>query len=402
MMLWRLLPTTGPANGAAGRRATWLELFFDLIFVAAVAQVGRPLHADYSFAALARYAFLFFLIWWAWFGHTLYSTRFDTDDLVQRALTLLQMFAVAVMAANASEALDTRNAAGFGAAYAGMRVILVMQYLRARGVERSRRLANHYAFGLGLAAVLWLVAAFLGAPERFWLWAAALTVEIATPLICARHEHELPPHPEHLPERFGLFTIILMGESLAAIMRGIESQETWSAHAASAAFSGMALVFALWWWYFDGAHAAKERHLRNARDFRLFWIWSYSHFPMYLGVATMGIGVELVIGLEGGAVLQRGQAWLLATAAAAVIAALATIAATSERARSFRWYRSLLQLHYLLAGAVLLLPAFGVPLPPHLFVIGLAIISIFHVVLTKNHPRTSPGLVKQTGNLAAS
>src|SRR5215467_405397 len=176
------------------RRASWLELFFDLIFVAAVAQVGIPLGSDYTIHGLIRYSAMFFLIWWAWFGHTMYSTRFDADDLVQRSLTLLQMFAVAVMAANAGEALDTKNAAGFGAAYAAMRVILVIQYLRARGVEKSRRLTDGYALGLGLAAAVWLVAAFLGAPERFWVWGAAFIVEMTTSFACARYDHELPPH----------------------------------------------------------------------------------------------------------------------------------------------------------------------------------------------------------------
>ncbi len=391
MKLWTLLPlaSSSGANGsAAGRRATWLELFFDLIFVAAVAQVGRPLHAEYSFAALARYGFLFFLIWWAWLGHTFYSTRFDTDDWVQRALTLLQMFAVAVMAANAGEALDTRNAAGFAAAYATMRIILVLQYLRTRSVERSKRLTTHYAIGFGVAAGLWLIAAFLSTPERFWLWGVALAVEIATPVVSARHDHELPPHPEHLPERFGLFTIILMGESLVAIMRGIESQETWSVHAASAAFFGMALVFALWWWYFDGAHAAKERHLRNAKDFQFMRLWSHSHFPMYLGIATVGIGVERVIGLEEGAVLHRGESWLLAAAAATVMVSLATIAATSEKARSSRPYKNFLQPHYLLAGGVLLLPGSGLPLAPHVFVIALAAVSVLQVALSYHLQKT--------------
>jgi low temperature requirement protein LtrA len=66
----------------AERRVTWMELFFDLIFVAAVAEVGSPLRADYSGTGLLRYSFLFVLIWWAWSGHTLYSTRFDHDDLI--------------------------------------------------------------------------------------------------------------------------------------------------------------------------------------------------------------------------------------------------------------------------------------------------------------------------------
>ena len=389
-------PAARAVNAAAGRRATWLELFFDLIFVAAVAQVGSPLHTSYSFVALARYAFLFFLIWWAWLGHTLYSTRFDTDDPVQRALTLVQMFTVAVMAANAGEALDSRSAAGFGAAYAAMRVVLVLQYLRARSIERSRRLTNGYAAGFGLAATLWLVAAFLDAPERFWIWGAALLVEIATPILCARHDHELPPHPEHLPERFGLFTIILMGESLVAIMRGIESQETWTPHAASAAFSGMALVFGLWWWYFDGAHAAKERHIRNARDFRLFRVWSYAHFPLYLGVATVGIGVERVIGLGAGGILTRGEAWLLAAAGTVVMVSLAAIAATSEKARSSRSVAGFVLPHCLVAAAILLLPVVALPLVPHVFVIVLAMIVVLQVVLSRDERKIGPRAIEQT------
>lgn len=398
MTPWKFLslPAARAANDAAGRRATWLELFFDLIFVAAVAQVGSPLHANYSFATLARYAFLFFLIWWAWLGHTLYSTRFDTDDPVQRALTLVQMFTVAVMAANAREGLDSRSAAGFGAAYAAMRIVLVAQYVRAWNVEKSRRLTNRYAAGFGLAAALWLTAAFLDAPERFWIWGIALVVEIATPILSGRHDHELPPHPEHLPERFGLFTIILMGESLVAIMRGIESQETWTPQAASAAFFGMALVFGLWWWYFDGAHAAKERHIRSARDFRLFRVWSYAHFPLYLGVATVGIGVERVIGLHLGAILTQGEAWLLAAAATVVMVSLAVIAATSDKARSSRTFANFLLPHCLIAAAILLLPEVALPLVPHFFVIVLAMIAVLQVALSRNERKIGFRAIEQT------
>ncbi len=80
------------AESHKSRRVTWMELFFDLIFVAAVAQIGETLARDYTWAVLIRYAFLFVLIWPAWTGHTLVATRFDTDDIVQRLLTLLQSF----------------------------------------------------------------------------------------------------------------------------------------------------------------------------------------------------------------------------------------------------------------------------------------------------------------------
>ena len=196
----------------ADRRVTWMELFFDLIFVAAVAEVGSPLRADYSWPGLLRYSFLFVLIWWAWSGHTLYSTRFDHDDLVQRGLILLQCFIAAVMAANAKEALDSRSSAGFGAAYAGMRIVLVLQYVRARRLLETRELTTRYAIGFGTAALLWIISALLDAPERYWVWALALAVDFLTPWLAVKHSMKFPPDAAHFPERFGLFTIILLGE----------------------------------------------------------------------------------------------------------------------------------------------------------------------------------------------
>src|SRR6476646_4454636 len=88
-----VIPLRLRSTREAGRKVTWLELFFDLIFVAAVAQVAEPLRHAYTVAELVRFAPLFALIWLAWIGHTFFSTRFGTDDGVQRALTFLQIFA---------------------------------------------------------------------------------------------------------------------------------------------------------------------------------------------------------------------------------------------------------------------------------------------------------------------
>src|SRR5215470_7022340 len=128
------------SHARKSRRASWLELFFDLIFVAAVSQVGVPLGEDYSVHGLIRYSLMFLLIWWAWLGHTMYSTRFDADDVVQRLLTLVQIFAAAAMASNAKAAFDSRDSAGFGAAYSVLRAVQVVQYLRARRLSETRGL----------------------------------------------------------------------------------------------------------------------------------------------------------------------------------------------------------------------------------------------------------------------
>lgn len=336
-------PRLWPADAGAHRRVTWMELFFDLIFVAAVAEVGKPLAEDYTLPGLLRYAFLFVLIWWAWSGHTLFSTRFDTDDLVQRVLTLVQCFIAAVMAANASDALDSRSSAGFGAAYAAMRIVLVLQYLRARRVPETRSLTTRYAAGFGVAALLWLASAFLEVPERYWVWGAALALDFATPWLAVEHSRRFPPDAAHFPERFGLFTIILLGECVASVMRGIESQEYWSFPAASTAFAGMSFAFVLRWWYFDVAHAASERHIRSRRDDRRFHVWHYAHLPLFLGIAVAGVGFEHAISLDGVDYLHQTEAAIFCAAAALVMAALTVIGAASGKVRRL-WVQVLLLL----------------------------------------------------------
>lgn len=318
--------------GEDSRKVTWLELFFDLAFVAAVAQVGAPLAHDYSLAGLARYAFLFFLIWWAWNGHSIFATRFDTDDLVQRTLTLVQIFVVGVMAVNAKEALDSRSSAGFAAAYATMRFLLVAQYVRAMRIPESRPLTRAFATGFGLAAVCWLISAVAPAPARYWLWGLALAIDIGTPLLTAHLTVLVPPDARHLPERYGLFTIILLGESLAAVMHGMESQAGWSISAALSAFLGMAFAFLVWWWYFDGARGAAERTVSERRHAIAFMVWSFAHLPLYLGIAVAGVGVEHIVRIAPNGHLHGAEAWILCGAAAVLMLSLTTIGATSDDA----------------------------------------------------------------------
>jgi low temperature requirement protein LtrA len=317
--------------GDAGRKVSWLELFFDLIFVAAVAQVAEPLHEHYSLGGAFRFATLFALIWWAWTGYTVFATRFDADDGVQRLLTLVQMFVVAAMAANAEDELHSRSSAGFMAAYAVLRLVLVAQYFRARQVPRARPLTTRYIVGHGGAAMLWLASAFVPPPLRFALWAAAFIVDLGTPWLALPHTLSVPPDPAHLPERFGLFTLILLGEAVIAVMHGMKSQEEWSVAAASAAFSGMALLFALRWWYFDVARAAAERLVRDRREALRFHLWSYSHFPLYLGLVVAAVGVQRVVTVASRAMLSAAESALLIGATALVFAAMGAIGALSRR-----------------------------------------------------------------------
>jgi low temperature requirement protein LtrA len=313
--------------GAAERRVTWIELFFDLVFVAAVAQVSGPLAHDFSFDGLGRYAFLLFVIWWAWSGHAVHATRFGADDTLQRTLTLLQMVGVIFMAANAEQGLDSVSSAGFAAAYAITRLILVVQYVRAGAITRARALTSLYAKGFGTAACVWLVSAFVGAPVRYGLWTVALIVEVSTAMRASRHVAALPPHATHLPERFGLFTMILLGESIIAIMKGIQAQPDWSPTAAGVALGGIGFTFLVWWMYFEYARAASDRPVRTVDDRRAYEVWTYAHVPLYLGMVLSAVGVEHLI-KQGTAIhLTVEEAWLLGGALGVVLAALRVLRA---------------------------------------------------------------------------
>ena len=329
-------PRLWVADSRHERRVTWMELFFDLIFVAAVAEVGAPLGSDYSWAALLRYSFLFVLIWWAWSGHTLYSTRFDHDDVVQRGLILLQCFIAAVMAANAKEALDSRSSAGFGAAYAGMRIVLVVQYIRARRVPETRALTTRYAMGFGTRrGTLDRLCPARSSGTLLGL-GAGLDHRFPDALACGETQRTFSARRDPLSERFGLFTIILLGEFVAAVMRGIESQEYWSFSAAATAFASMAFAFALRWWYFDVGQSASERHVRGKRQGILFQVWHYAHLPMFLGIGVAGVGFQRLISLKAEEQLTRSEGLVLCSGLAVLMAATISIAATSEPASKVR------------------------------------------------------------------
>jgi low temperature requirement protein LtrA len=324
------------STGETGRKVTWLELFFDLIFVAAVSQVAAPLRNDFTLAGLVRFTPLFVLIWWAWTGHTVFSTRFDSDDGIQRGLTLLQIFAVAAMAANAKDALASRSSAGFAAAYAVVRIVLVAQYGRARQVREARPLTTTYVVGHGSAALLWLISALVAPPVRFWLWAVAFAIDLGTPWLAVRHSVRIPPDAAHLPERFGLFTLILLGESVVAVMQGMESQDDWTPVAAVSAFAAMAVCFAVWWWYFDAADAAGEQPVRTRRDAIRFHVWSYAHFPLYLGIVVGGVGMQRVVSAASRYAVPTDQRVILAIASATVVFAMLTISATTAKPLRFQ------------------------------------------------------------------
>ena len=279
------------------RRATWLELFFDLIFVVAIAQLAHNLNQNFSLVGLAEFTLLFIPVWWCWIGATFYDTRFDNDGLVDRLITLLQMAIIAIMAANLHHGLES-SAVGFALSYIAFRSVLVAQYLHAGyHVSEARSLTNWFALGFTGSIVFWLISVFVPASWRFVCWGLGLMVDFATPLTAGSRVVRIPPDMAHTTERIGLFTIIVLGESIVAVVGGVSEQQ-WSPMSVAIALMGLSIAFSFWWMYFDTVDDSPLHAMKQGR-MKIALTWLYSHLPLAIGLTATGVGVEKMIhGLE--------------------------------------------------------------------------------------------------------
>ena len=300
-------------------------------------------------------------------------------------LTLVQMFAVAAMAANAKDALDSRSSAGFAAAYAAVRFVLVAQYFRARHVPEARA-ARPRATSSATAPrrCCGSSSALVPAPDAFLDLGARLR-DRPRHAVAGRSAHSVsaPPDAAHLPERFGLFTLILLGESVVAVMQGMESQEDWPPAAACRRFSAWASSFLIWWWYFDGADGASEQPVRTRRDAVRFHVWSYAHFPLALGIVVAGVGVQRIVTAAARAELAAAEAMLLAAALSLVMVAVTVVGATSGSRRRHGWFDG--AAHSTIAAATLGLGLLAPMTSPVNLIVVVAVLASAQLALSLSH-----------------
>jgi low temperature requirement protein LtrA len=277
------------------RHSTWLELFFDLVFVAAIAQLSSSLAGQPTAAGLVRFAGLFVVVWWVWVELTTYADRFDTDDQFHHLAMLLAML-LAVGLAAAVPGAFRGHTAPFAIAYALLKGEQLVLYERARRqVPEARRLYGRYVFAGSVSACLWLGSLTLAGPARYALWAVAILVEMAAPWLSVGVARAAPTNVSHLPERFGTFLLIVLGESVANLV-GAATQRPWTVALGVVLAAAFTTIAAMWWISFNAIdHAFVRRGLRATLGY------IYVQLPLVAGIAAASAGLHRAILAAAGA-----------------------------------------------------------------------------------------------------
>jgi low temperature requirement protein LtrA len=287
------------------RPSSPLELFFDLTFVVAVSEAGsglqRGLAGGRAESVLLGYPLVFFAIWWAWMNFSWFASAYDTDDVGYRVAVLVQMVGVLIVAVGIPRALRDRNFAVMVTGYIVMRLAMVGLWLRAAlAHKRGRKCALRYAIGIATVQVCWVLWVTL-VPHRaqLWVFLVLAAAELAVP-IWAEAAGRTTWNPRHIAERYGLFTIIVLGEAVAAgamaVQTALDSGARFTA-LATVVVGGSLTVFSMWWLYFDMPSEEIVVAVRRAFAKRLngAFAWGYGHYLIFASVAATGAGLAVAV-----------------------------------------------------------------------------------------------------------
>lgn len=278
------------------RHASWLELFFDLVFVVAIAQLAHFLHDELTWAGIGGFAALFVPVWWLWIDFSYYADQFDVERGSYRLTMLGVMFGLIVLAMTIPKALHGGSAA-FATIYTALRLVIIVLYLQAwRLVPQSRELTARYTISFSIAFVLWLISIVVPEPARFFLWVIALFIEISNGPITYVTIRSVPAQVSHMDERFGLFVIIVLGEAIVAVATGVAGTQ-WQWWAALTGLCGFIIAVSLWGMYFERADSSViNSALRGNKQALLrSYVYGYSHVFVFAGIVATGVGIQSAI-----------------------------------------------------------------------------------------------------------
>ncbi|WP_203706667.1 low temperature requirement protein A [Asanoa iriomotensis] len=380
---------TSPVPGTAEERhASWLELFFDLVVVVAVAQLAHLLEGDLGLRDAGLFVVLFYAVWSVWTSFTLYANVAATRTRT-RAM-LVAMFGIAVMAAAIPQAAGERGEA-FAIAYVCCRWLGMISWRRT-----GQQLFSWPAAQAGAGFVPWVVSIWVEPPARYWLWTAGVVLDIVLSAVQGSRAQEMLARmrrstsrraqsvqlvparlePAHLGERLGLFVIIVLGEAVAQVVMAASGAD-WSGPLLVAALAGFGLLVSLWWLTLEyGALSVPRLGQRRVEA----WLALPAHFTITMGITSVAAGLGM-LAEHPSEPLDLAARWVLCGGLALYFLTTTVVGAIAGAPRTWLFGRALPA-----AVATVLLGVFGGPLESRWLALILVAVAVWQVRYARRHP----------------
>lgn len=280
------------------QKVTFVELFFDLVFVFSVTQVVHLLHDGVTWRSVGEAVLVFWLVWWGWTQFTWALNAADTTHPRVELATLVAT-AVAFFMAVAVPGAFHGGSLWFALAYVVVRLVGLAIYDWVAWEDPSQRAAVRLFSVVSVAGLASaLLGGVLGGTAQYALWGVTILLDVTAAAIGGRNEG-WNLHPEHFGERHGLFVIIALGETLIVAASGVTATE-WTARSVVVALLAVAVTCALWWSYFTRAKPDLDRALESRRGAAQSTLardaYSLAHFPMLCGLVLYAEVVQEALG----------------------------------------------------------------------------------------------------------
>jgi low temperature requirement protein LtrA len=287
-----------------GKRVTWAELFFDLVFVFAITEVSSLLRVDHSWRGALRALIVFVPIYWVWVGTTVQSNVHDMTTPVRRLAVFGVALAGLFMALAVPEAFGDR-ALLLACAYWAGRLIIGLGLV----VRSSAPRLNPFTISMVITGPLLIAGALVGGSTQEILWAAAGLIDLSTPTLFRPRMRGMHFDAPHLTERFGQFVLIALGESVVAIGGSAEAGGRLDLGVGCAVAATFAVTCGLWWVYFHFAADAMRHALTTAKvqlDVTRL-VLSYGHLAFIGSIIAVSVGMREAVAEPG-----RHPSWAIA------------------------------------------------------------------------------------------